>query len=91
MSDLFSENEPSKCNFSDCCRFIVDLRNSAPNPFEHMNTHEMDLILAEIISCSHLIRKNKDLLDSLEQSEISDLTRALYSLTEQVKEKKRYE
>jgi hypothetical protein len=91
MSDLFSDGKPSKCIFSDCCKFVVDLRRSADNPFEHLNDTEFTVMVSEIVTASRIIRQNSDLLDSLEHSEISELTRALYSLSELAKETKRHE
>lgn len=91
MSELYSSGEPSDCIFSDACRFIVDLRNSADNPFEHLDEVSFDLLSAEVVACSVLIRENPDLINSLEHSEMTELTRALFSLIENAKEAKRYD
>lgn len=91
MSDLYSSDQPSDCVFSDACRFIIDLRKSSSNPFEHLDDAAFDLMSAELVTCARIIRQNRELLDSLEQAEISDLTRALYSLIDDAKEAKRYD
>lgn len=91
MSDLYSSGKPSNCIFSDACRFIMDLRKSASNPFEHLDDAAYDLMSAEVVACSRIIRENSELFDSMEHAEISDLTRALYSLINNAKEAKRYD
>ena len=83
---MYEPNQPSNCDFSDCCKFIVDLRASAPNPFEHLSEDEFKIVLSDIVVASRTIRQNPDLLDSLEHSEITELVRAIYALDTLAKE-----
>lgn len=86
MSELYSNNEPSQCKFSDACRYIVDLRKSAPNPFEHLTPTEFSMVMSEIVEASRIIRQNADLIDSLETSEMNEIARSIYSLDKCAKE-----
>ena len=83
---MYQPNEPSNCDFSDACRFIVDLRKSAENPFEHLNDDEYKVVLSDLVLSTRLIRENAELLDSLEHAELVEIVRSIHILGQKAKE-----
>ena len=61
MSNLYKDNEPSRCILSDSCNFIIECSESN-DPFGGMSDEDFSSVMVEISMCISSISDHMDIL-----------------------------